>query len=296
MTDGERIDDDTVARLHATAGAGRWHVPLARWHDALAASLDSLGPVPTSHREARARLETLHLSDLALACACADGDEDAWTHFVREYRPALYRAATAVSGSGDARELADSLYAELFGLSEQDGTRRSLFRYFQGRSSLATWLRAVLAQRHVDRVRRGARLTPLPEPEDAVAPPAPARSEAPERARFLSLMGQAVALAVAALDPRARLRLTCYIAQNLTLAQIGRLMGEHEATVSRHLSRARAAIRTDVERRLRDDAGMGPHEMAECFASVAEDAGPLDLSEMLGGTPGRKNAGPDRST
>jgi DNA-directed RNA polymerase specialized sigma24 family protein len=41
------------------------------------------------------------------------------------------------------------LYADLYS--------KSLFRYFQGRSSLATWLRAVLSQRYVDRIRANRR-------------------------------------------------------------------------------------------------------------------------------------------
>ena len=86
-----------------------------------------------------------------------------------EYRPVLYRSADAIDPGGGARELADSIYADLFGLQERDGERRSLFRYFHGRSSLATWLRAVLAQRYVDRVRSSRRLTPLDD-EEAVPP------------------------------------------------------------------------------------------------------------------------------
>ncbi len=47
------------------------------------------------------------------------------------------------SGGNDskAREMADSLYADLYGLRESsDGSRRSLFDYFHGRSKLSTWL------------------------------------------------------------------------------------------------------------------------------------------------------------
>ena len=44
-----------------------------------------------------------------------------------------------------------------------DGKRgeRSLFRYFHGRSSLKTWLRTILAQRHVDCIRERRRWTSL---------------------------------------------------------------------------------------------------------------------------------------
>ena len=87
-----------------------------------------------------------HAADLDLARRCAAGDAKAWDRFVLEYRAVLYRAADALDPSGGAREIADALYADLYGLQERDGERRSLLDYFQGRSSLATWLRAVLAR------------------------------------------------------------------------------------------------------------------------------------------------------
>ena len=50
-------------------------------------------------------------------------------------------------------------------------------------------------------------------------------------------MRRSVTAAVAAPEPRDRLRLRCYYAQDPTLAQIGRMLSESEATASRHLSR-----------------------------------------------------------
>jgi hypothetical protein len=76
------------------------------------------------------------------------------------------------------------------------------------------------------------------------------------------------------------------------LNQIGRALGEHEATVSRHLARTRLAIRQDVERQLAEDAGFDPPTIAQCFEAVVEDAGMLDLQEWLGD---RKNAVAGRS-
>ena len=93
-----------------------------------------------------------------------------------------------IDPGGGARELADSIYADLFGLQERDGERRSLFRYFHGRSSLATWLRAVLAQRQVDRVRatrRAARSIDDDEDEEVV-PPALSASPRPIPTRSVS--------------------------------------------------------------------------------------------------------------
>jgi DNA-binding transcriptional ArsR family regulator len=85
---------------------------------------------------------------------------------------------------------------------------------------------------------------------------------------------------VARLGERDRLRLRYYYSQGLTLAEIGRLLREHEASVSRHLSAARKAIRLDVERHLRE-AGLRPDEVSRCFECVSEDAGPLDVDSLL---------------
>jgi RNA polymerase sigma factor (sigma-70 family) len=237
--------------------------------------------------------------DLELARRCAAGEEPAWERFVLEYRPLLYRAADALDASGGARDLADALYADLYGMPQGESERRSLFRYFQGRSSLATWLRAVLSQRYVDRLRAQKRIEPLPD-EDSV----PLRHEGrdadppdPDRSRHVALLRQALACAVDRLDARDRLRLGCYYAQELTLAQTGRLLKEHEATVSRQLARTRRALREDVDRDLRTEHRLSDAQIAECFESASEDAGPLDLRQMLGspGEAARKKPAPDRS-
>src|SRR4029078_13568142 len=80
--------------------------------------------------------------------------------FVAHFRNDLRIASRAIlrgSAHGNdtrAEELADSLYAELYGIrAKSGGEQKSLFEYFHGRSKLSTWLHAVLAQRHVDLLR-----------------------------------------------------------------------------------------------------------------------------------------------
>ena len=192
---------------------------------------------------------------------------------------------------GSARELADSLYADLYGTTERDGERRSLFRYFHGRSSLPTWLRAVLAQRHVDAIRAHRRLDPLPEDDEplAVASLAPAAGRSgPDALSRAAAPGPNSAIAV--LAARDRLRLACYYTEQLTLAQTGRVLGEHEATASRQLARTRREIRQAVERHLRGEAGLGDDQIARCFEYALEDPGPLDLNDIA-----RKDMESDRS-
>ena len=163
-------DREMVERLYRKAQADRWSLPIdafavaleASARKAFAAAPGETPPSAVDGRQLERYLDSLHVEDLALACACARGSELAWEHFIREFRPGLYRAADAIDPSGGSRDLADSLYGELFGLDVRDGERRSHFRYFHGRSSLATWLRAVLSQRHIDRLRSVRRHDPLP--------------------------------------------------------------------------------------------------------------------------------------
>ena len=69
--------------------------------------------------------------------------------------------------------------------------------------------------------------------------------------------------------------------QELTLAETGRVLKEHEATVSRQLARTRRAIRSAVERQLRDEAGLNDDQVAACFEWVAGDPGSLDLKKVI---------------
>jgi RNA polymerase sigma-70 factor, ECF subfamily len=285
------MDRGRLDRLMAKAGARDWKVPAEVFSNALERSAEkAFAGRTSSDAELDRYYDSLHLKDLALACACAMGREDAWDHFVKEFRPGMYRSADAMDPSGGAREIAQALYAELFGLKEKDGIRQSVFRYFHGRSSLATWLRSLISQRFIDRHRETRKLDPLPGETAASPLRARAASIDPDRARFVAAMRAVLAAAIAALAPRDRLRLACYYAQEMTLAQIATLTREHEATVSRQLAKTRKAIREDVERRLRDDNGFAKAEIEECFASIADDAGNLDLNEWLGALP-RRSAG-----
>jgi RNA polymerase sigma-70 factor len=220
----------------------------------------------------------VYSADLKLARACAAGDEHAWELFVREYRPLLYRAADALDPTGAARELADSLYAELFGVTATGGARPSLFRYYEGRSSLATWLRAVLAQRFVDGVRSRRKSEPLADNDEV---PAPCGEPDPQRGQYVTLVQQALERAILTLPARDRLRLSCYYVQELTLAETGRIMKESEATASRQLARTRQAIGHAIEAQLREEARLSDGQIKACFASVSEDPGPLDLKRVI---------------
>ena len=123
-------------------------------------------------KETRGFVEGLRLRELALARACAAGHERAWTEFLNRYREPLYSAALAITRNDAAgHELADSLYAELYGVKER-ATAQGLERFsklntYTGRGSLEGWLRTVLAQSWVDRYRKQRRLVSLEEETEA---------------------------------------------------------------------------------------------------------------------------------
>jgi RNA polymerase sigma factor (sigma-70 family) len=295
-----------VDQLFAASGAGTWGLPRHLFAAALERSV-SKRFVQESPGAAKIEeyLPTLHLQDLALACACAEARPDAWDHFVATFRAYMRSAAGAIlrcpPDSPAACELADSLFADLYGLGE--GTnRRSLFRYFHGRSSLKTWLRAVLAQRHVDAIRAGRRFSDLDAADGHAARPATqlaaprlissAGSEPlqdPFRTELLILFHRTLEVALGLLEARDKERLRLYYAAQQTLAEIGRKLGEHESSVSRNLERTRRELRQQVEQSLRKggsvdaaspSAGLSDAQIALCFEYASEDS-PIDLDTLL---------------
>lgn len=203
------------------------------------------GVVATLHQQA-AFFHGLCLADMVLARACACGNERAWEHFLGNYRQPLIRAAVAITGSETlGRDLADQLYAELYGLTERDGARRCPLLSYRGRGSLMGWLRTTLAQRHVDHYRRTRREEPLEEVDAPADDPAPQTT-----AHELSLLELAVEEAVAKQPAEERYLLATYYLDGQTLKQIAQALGVHEATVSRKLQRATCAIRKLVLKNL----------------------------------------------
>ncbi len=297
-----------VDGLFAEASAYPWAVTRQDFEVALGRSIEKrFGSADIGLGKLNEYLGSLHLRDLSLAAACAAGNVEAWEHFVATYRTYLRWSASAIlrcaAGSPAARDLADSLFGELYGLTDAKRGERSLFRYFHGRSSLKTWLRAVLAQRHIDALRASRRFTDLHD-EDAASGRhvlerdrgASSRIQSPpdpHRKVYVALFTRALQVALGLLDPDDRQRLRLYYAEQQTLAQIGRTIGEHESSVSRNLERIRRQLRTDVESALRNaraaangsyaEPGLSDQQIALCFEYASEDA-PIDLDELFPGS------------
>lgn len=271
----QEIDPALVARLHARAKATRWSIAPDRFGEVLAraAAKRFVAGDPGAPATA-AFLEALHLEDLALAIGCADGDESAWETFVSRYRAELTRAAGSIAGPGQGRDLADSLFAELFGVDARGARHRPLFDYFHGRSRLSTWLHALLSQRHVDALRAARRTSSLDElerPDELLT--VSAEPPDPDRARLVTAMQHAFDAALATLDANDRMRLACYHVDGMTLAEIARLFHEHEATASRKLTRIRQSLRQGIDHQLSRSHGFAPAQVRQCYEYALEDGG-----------------------
>ncbi len=194
-------------------------------------------------------LEDLRLDDLVLARACARGHEKAWNEFLTLYRTKLYSAASAMTREESvAREIADCLYADLFGTRvREDGHRVSKLDCYLGRGSLEGWLRTVLAQEYVNRLRREQKLVSF---DEAVSSPVAETSRNLPENEYAQL-SRATDGALTELSSEERFLLASYYLDERTLAEIGRMLNVHESTVSRRLEKITAALRKRISARLR---------------------------------------------
>lgn len=225
---------------------------------------------PLRDAEARSFFAALHSEELVLARACANGNEHAWEVFLTRYREKLYGSALRIArDDAAARELADSLYADLYATRVRDGERTSKLNSYTGRGSLEGWLRAVLAQEYVNRYRKGRKLVSLEEEEEdggQFAAPAPQPEVAVD-----SRLESATDEVLAALSAEDRTILASYFLDERTLAEIGRMLGVHESTISRKVEKLTRALRKQIV------AGLSRRGMSRRQAEEAMEADVRDL-------------------
>jgi RNA polymerase sigma-70 factor (ECF subfamily) len=251
----------------------------------------------SSAKEVGEFIDALHAEELLLVVACERGDERAWDDMVSRYRATLLSAARGVSaGEAEAEELADSVWAELYGLRERaDGRPAGKLAYYSGCGSLGGWLRAVVGQLAVDRHRRTSRLVQTEEPSEFDRAAAadvhehdgwrPRAERDPESALLESdasrAVEEALAKALGGLDAEDRLLVRLYYFDGLKLKEAGAVLGVHEATASRRLTRAHAEIRRRVEATLAGESRWTREEVAHTLAEVAHAHTDADLRTML---------------
>lgn len=223
---------------------------------------------------------SLHLSDLALAHACALGREAAWEEFLRLYRASLVQAAVGFTSSSSlGEELADALYAELYGLREYDGDRRSPLASYSGRGSLLSWLRTTLVQRYRDHYRRTRREAPI---EDFDCPAPQAAESIPEN---LTVLTEVVEQTIRGLGAEDRFLLAAYFLDRQTLLQIARTLNMHEATISRRIKRLTRELRDALLEQLHR-RGLSKEAAEEALGADPRDI-EINLRTLLQSSPAK---------
>ncbi len=242
---------------------------------------------------AGAFISNLRVNELCLAMACEKGDETAWRAFDSDYRYTMQGAARALTrDEAEAEDLIQFVFGELYGVRMDGDKRLSKLAHYSGRGSLGGWLRAVVYQAFIDRKRQTARFEQVEEIAefDRLANEAPAhlngKLSAPivqpddfEDVRLRRATEEAITQAFTEIDARHRLLLNYYYFDDLTLREIGLMMGVHEATISRWLAKAQREVKRKTEEILQRSYGLRRAEVAECMQIAARTE--LDVRQLI---------------
>jgi RNA polymerase sigma-70 factor, ECF subfamily len=279
-----RLPAADLAALYGEAGAEALGLSAADFAKVLGQVAAKYLPGEAGEADAAHFCRGLRLGDLALARACAAGNEEAWNRLLTRCREALYGAALGMAADeASARELADSVYADLYGLEKRAGRRVSKLAYYDGRGSLEGWLRSVLAHEYTNRWRAGRRLVSLDEQVEAGrefrAPESAAAAAADERVEA------ATDDALKALSAEERFLLAAYYLDGQTLAAIAALLGVHESTISRRLDRIAAGLSKRIVKGLRR-RGLSRDQAREALDTDVRDLA-VDVRRRLRGPDAR---------
>jgi RNA polymerase sigma-70 factor (ECF subfamily) len=248
-------------------------------------------------------IDGLHADDLCLVIACERGDQGAWSDLFEGYGATVRSAArSASSNEAMAEDVAQSIWADLHGLKlREDGKPAGKLSYYSGAGSLGGWLRAVVGQLAIDQHRRQSRLVQTEEDADLERLAHDATGESDGAGAFHSATGpeellarsmasadveKALARALADLSDEDRLLMKLYYFDGLRLREAGVVLGVHEATASRRLTRIHGQIRELVESILMKEHGWTKTEATRSLAEVAAHL-QTEVEPMLAGKAGQ---------
>ena len=266
--------DTLVSELFARGGAARFGFSIELFTKILAEVAAKYLQPEADAAAVRTLLSKIHVEELVLARACAAGNETAWDAFLQRYREPLYEAAISIADDYNlGHELADSLYADLWGVASS-GTNSPLNSYM-GYGSLVGWLRTILARSFIDRYRSQYRLVSLQEELDkggqlAAPPVEPATAVDPR-------LEQATEEALQTLDAEERFILASFFIHQRTLAELSRVLRLHESSVSRRIHKITASVRKRIVR------GMMRRGMSRRMAEEALQSDVRDLQVNIRG-------------
>lgn len=180
------------------------------------------------------------LSDAQVVARVAAGEGALFEVLMRRHNERIYRAARAiVRDDREAEDVMQQAYVNAY----------SHLRQFDGRARFSTWLTRIAVHEALARVRRRARLTELlPDQHSLQEPPmASSRTPDPERQAFSRELGSILEHAIDRLPDGAREVFMLRQVEGLSTAEVAATLDVSEDVVKTRLSRARAALRRDLD-------------------------------------------------
>jgi RNA polymerase sigma-70 factor (ECF subfamily) len=221
-----------------------------------------------------AAIDQLHLPDLYLAFACAEGDGTA----LRSFSSLLETMAGAVRSVDGSPAFVDEILQRLRTrvLVSEEGKPPRILDY-AGRGSLENWLRAG-GLRLALNARRDARRAPEQLPDASLWEPAsPTADRTLEllRGKYAADFGRALREAFGSLEPAERNVLRMHFMEGMSLNQIAAMYQVNKSTISRRMARARQLLLERTRHNLETALALPTAELD----SLLEQLGPrLDLS------------------
>ncbi|MEK6289061.1 MAG: sigma-70 family RNA polymerase sigma factor [Acidobacteriota bacterium] len=216
-------------------------------------------------------VRTLRTTDLYLALACAQPTESAWRRFINAYQKYINDVARFVSPTDEvARELADNLLSDLI---LPDGSGRSRIASFDGRQSLATWLRVVISRRAINyHLPKWSSFERSDHPAEVADKASLGRIEAALRNnRYAVILSESFKLASESLTDRERLMLLLRYEEGLRLVEIAKVLGVHASGITRQFQHIHLKLKKKIISVLAVKHHLGPEAIKECLLDVMEN-------------------------
>jgi RNA polymerase sigma-70 factor (ECF subfamily) len=225
-------------------------------------------------------LARMHCTDLHLACGCAEGLPAAIAVFDSEIRsevpPVLRRMGLATD------QIDEVLQVVRTKLLIADGQRaRPAIASYAGRGSLVGWVRiaarraAISMGRNKDEQCRSDKEGDL----ERIALPSDLQVEY-LKTRYQGEFKQAVEDALGILDAKHLNMLRFHYVDGLNIDRIGALLQVHRATAARWIRGAADAVRTEVQRLLRERLGLSAGEI-DSLAGLVQSQLHVSISRLL---------------
>ena len=258
-----------VSQLYENSDAAQFDISASEFSQILSEITDKYLSSECDQAAVRELLSKLHAKELILARACAAGHNKAWETLLTRYRDFLYQTAISIAkDEAIGRELADSLYADLYSSESRAGRRMSKLNSYTGVGTLTSWLCTVLVRAYIDRYRSEKRLVSLDETMEEDPRLITAASEV-----VVSVdprLEDATDEALSSLSPEDGYILVSHFLDGRTLADIASSLNVHESTASRRVEKITSRLRNKVVAALRR-RGMSRAQAEEALQADVRD-------------------------